>query len=74
MARGWQIRRVHQCHRVGLQARPLQQSSDQMMIDRPQPVRAHGLSKLMEHPGRGQCAPQPGEAPPRGLFGQLGHE
>jgi hypothetical protein len=45
-----------------------------MMIDRPQPVHANGLSKLMEHPGRGQCAPQPGKAPPRGLFGQLGHE
>jgi hypothetical protein len=45
-----------------------------MLIDGPQPVHAHGLSKLMEHPRRGQCAPQPGEAPPRGLFGQLGHE
>jgi hypothetical protein len=45
-----------------------------MLIDGPQPVHAHGLAKLMEHPRRGQCAPQPGEAPPRGLFGQLGHE
>jgi hypothetical protein len=44
-----------------------------MMIDGPQPVHAQGLSKLMEHPGRGQCAPQPGEAPPRGVFGQLCH-
>jgi hypothetical protein len=45
-----------------------------MMIDGPQPGHAHGLSKLMEHAGRGQRAPQPGEAPPGGLFGQLRHE
>ena len=44
------------------------------MIDGPQPVHAHGLPKLMEHPGRGQCGAQPAEAPPRGLLGQLGHE
>jgi hypothetical protein len=45
-----------------------------MMIDGSQPGHAHGLSKLMEHPGRWQCASQPGEAPPRGLLGQLRHE
>src|SRR5881394_708517 len=28
----------------------------------------------MQHPGGGQRAPQPGEAPPSGLFGQLRHE
>jgi hypothetical protein len=45
-----------------------------MLIDGAQPVHPHGLPKLMEHPRRGQSAPQPGEAPPPGLFGQLGHE
>jgi hypothetical protein len=45
-----------------------------MMIDGSQPVHAHGLPKLMEHPGRGQRGSQPDEAPPRGLFGQLCHE
>jgi hypothetical protein len=45
-----------------------------MMIDGPPPGHAHGLAQLMEHPGRGQCAPQPGETPPRGLLGQLRHE
>jgi hypothetical protein len=28
----------------------------------------------MQHPGGGQRSPQPGEAPPRGLFGQLRRE
>jgi hypothetical protein len=45
-----------------------------MLVDGPQPVHTHRLSKLMEHPGRGQCGSQPGEAPPGGLFGQLRHE
>jgi hypothetical protein len=45
-----------------------------MLIDGAQPAHAHGLSKLMEHAGRGQGGSQPGEAPPRGLLGQLGHE
>lgn len=45
-----------------------------MLIDGTQPAHAHSLSKLMEHPGGGQRAPQPGEAPPRPMFGQLGHE
>ena len=45
-----------------------------MLIDGAQPTHAHSLPKLMEHPGGGQRAPQPGEAPPRRLFGQLGHK
>jgi len=59
---------------VGLQPRPPQQALDQMLVDGAQPAHTHGLPKLMEHPGRGQCAPQPGETPPRGLLGQLRHE
>jgi len=45
-----------------------------MLVDGTQPAHAHRLPKLMEHPGGGQGAPQPGETPPRGLFGQLRHE
>jgi hypothetical protein len=45
-----------------------------MLVDGAQPAHAQGLSKLMEHPGRGQGGSQPGKAPPRGLLGQLGHE
>jgi hypothetical protein len=45
-----------------------------MTVDGSQPVHTHRLSKLIEHPDRGQCAPQPGETPPRGLLGQLCHE
>jgi len=45
-----------------------------MLIDGAQPADAHGLPKLMEHTGRGQCGSQPGKAPPRGLFGELCHE
>jgi hypothetical protein len=45
-----------------------------MLIDGPQPADPDRLPKLMEHPGRGQCGSQPGEAPPRGLFGQLPHQ
>ena len=57
-----------------LQTLPLQQPSHQMLIDGAQCADSHTLSKLVEHPGRGQRAPQPGEASPRGLFGQLRHE
>jgi hypothetical protein len=45
-----------------------------MLVDGAQPAHAHSLPKLMEHAGRGQCGSQPGEAPPRGLLGQLSHE
>jgi len=45
-----------------------------MLMDGAQPVHPQGLPKLMEHPGGGQRVPQPGEAPPRDLFGQLRHE
>jgi len=45
-----------------------------MLVDGAQPAHAHGLPKLMQHPGGGQRVPQPGEAPPRGLFGQLRHK
>jgi hypothetical protein len=49
----------------------MQQSSHQMLLDAPQSINADRLPKLMEHPGGGQRAPQPGETPPRRLFGQL---
>jgi len=45
-----------------------------MLIDRAQSAHAKSLPKLMQHPGGGQCAPQPGETPPRRLFGQLRHD
>jgi len=45
-----------------------------MLIDAPQPTHAHSLPKLMEHPGGGQRAPQPGEASPPRLLGQLRHQ
>ena len=45
-----------------------------MLIDGAQPAHPHSLPKLMKHPGGGQRTPQPGEAPPRHLFGQLGHQ
>ena len=52
----------------------MQQPPHQMLIDGAQPAHAHRLPKLMEHSGGGQRAPQPGEAPPRNLFGQLRHQ
>lgn len=52
----------------------MQQSSHQMLLDAPQSADADQLPKLMEHPGGGQRAPQPGETPPRRLFRQLGHD
>jgi len=52
----------------------MQQSSHQMLLDAPQATDADRLSKLMEHPGGGQRAPQPGETPPRRLFRQLRHD
>jgi hypothetical protein len=73
-ARRGQIRRVHQRHRVGLDAVPMQQSSHQMLMDAPQSPDADPLPILMEHPGGGQRAPQPRETPPRRLFGQLRHD
>ena len=39
-----------------------------------QPAPAPGRPKLMEHPRGGPRVAQPGEAPPRPLFGQLRHE
>jgi hypothetical protein len=45
-----------------------------MLVDGAQPTHAHDPPKLMEHTGRGQCGSQPGEAPPRGLLGQLRHK
>jgi len=69
-----QIRRVHQRDCVRLQALPPQQSLHQMLIDGTQSAHACGLTKLMEHPRGGQRAPQPGETPPRRLFGQLRHK
>jgi hypothetical protein len=73
-ARRRQIRSVHQCHRVRLDALPPQQPSHEMLIGGAQPIHTHGLPKLMAHPGGGQCVPQPGEAPPRRLFRQLRHD
>jgi hypothetical protein len=52
----------------------MQQSSHQMLLDAPQATDADRLPKLMEHPGGGQRAPQPGETPPRRLFRQLRHD
>jgi len=45
-----------------------------MLIDVAQSAHARGLTKLMQHPGGGHRAPQPGEAPPCGLFRQLRRE
>ncbi len=45
-----------------------------MLIDGAQSADAHAAPKLMQHPGGGQRAPQPGETPPRDLFGQLRHD
>jgi hypothetical protein len=45
-----------------------------MLIDGAQTADAHASPKLMQHPGGGQRVPQPGEASPRDLFGQLLHE
>jgi hypothetical protein len=52
----------------------MQQPSHQMLIDGPQPADTHLPPKLMEHPGGWQYAPQPCEAPPGGLFRQLGNQ
>jgi hypothetical protein len=70
----WQIRRIHQGHDMGLQTLPSQQPSHQMLIDGAQSADSHAVPKLMEHPGRGRRATQPGETSPRRLFGQLRHE
>jgi hypothetical protein len=74
MTRRRQIRRVDQRHGVRLQALPPQQPPHQMLVEGAQSADAHAAPKLMEHPGSGQRAPQPGEAPPRDLFGQLCHD
>jgi hypothetical protein len=68
-ARGGQIRRVHQRYRVRLHTLPMQQPPHQMLIHAPQSAHAQRLTKLMQHPGGGQRAPQPGKTPPRALFG-----
>jgi len=49
----------------------MQQSPHQMLIDVTQSAHPHSLTKLMQHPGGGQGAPQPGETPPSRLLGQL---
>lgn len=59
---------------MGLQTLPSQQPPHQMLIDGAQCADSHALPKLMEHPGRGQRATQPGESSPRRLFRQLRHE
>jgi len=74
MARRRQIRRVQQRYGVRLQALPAQQPPHQILIDGTQCAHTYSLTKLMEHPRGGQRAPQPGETPPRGLFGQLCHK
>jgi hypothetical protein len=74
MAPRRQIRRVHQRHRVRLHTLSPHQTPHQMLIDGTQPVDAQAPPKLMEHPGGGQDVSQPGEAPPRRLFRQLGHD
>jgi hypothetical protein len=74
VARGGQVRRVHQGDGVGLDTLPTQQPSHQMLIDLPQSAHAHLAAKLMQHPRRRPHAPQPGEPPPSGLFGQLRHD
>jgi hypothetical protein len=45
-----------------------------MAVDGAQAADAHAAPKLREHPCGGQGAPQPGEAPPGRLLGQLRHQ
>jgi len=49
----------------------MQQPPHQMLIDAAQSAHAHGLPKLMQHPGGGQRVSQPGKTSPRRLFRQL---
>jgi hypothetical protein len=53
---------------------PMQQPSQQMLVDPPQPAHAHLLAELGKHPRRRELLPQPGEPSPSGLFGQLRHD
>lgn len=48
-----------------------QQTAEQVLVDAPQPLHAEVGAELVEHPGGGTVPPQPCEASPRGLFGQL---
>jgi hypothetical protein len=73
-ARRGQIGRVHQRHGVGLQTLPMQQPTQQMLVDPPQPAHAHLLAELRKHPRRGELSSQTGEPAPGGLFGKLRHD
>jgi len=74
MAGSWQIRRIHQCYRMGLHSLATEQTPQQMLVDPPQPADAHLLAKLMQHARRRSLTTQLGKPPPDGLFGQLCHE
>ncbi len=54
-----------------LHALPAHQPAHQMPVDGAQAADADAAPKLMEHPGGGQGAPQPGETSPRGLRWEL---
>ena len=59
---------------MGLHALPMQQAAQQMLVDPPQPAHAHLLAELRKHPRARELSPQPGEAAPGRLFGQLGDD
>ena len=52
----------------------MQQAAQQMLVDPPQPAHAHLLAELGKHPRARELSPQPGEAAPGRLFGQLCHD
>ena len=56
---------------MGLHSPARQHAPQQMLIDLPQTADPNLLAKLMEHPRRGQRAPQQTKPAPPGLFGQL---
>ena len=53
---------------------PVQQAAQQILVDPPQPAHAHLLAELGKHPRARELSPQPGEAAPGRLFGQLCHD
>jgi hypothetical protein len=59
---------------VRLHAAAPQQTSEQVLVDAPQPLHAEVGAELVEHPGGGTVTPQPCEPPPRPLLGQLRDE
>lgn len=73
-AGGGQVRRVHDGDGVGLDSIAAQQPAEQMGVDAAQGIHASLRAELMEHPGRGASAAQPGKAPPAGLLGKLGDQ